>query len=120
MSSIVSSFTNLFTDKTPFYAKDEFIKSQRIVGVALIVLGALASIFAPLTGGATAGAAIPLIVVGSIIIGASLIQQVVGETPGCEHGRVKRAVAGLFIMFTGPFGWIVGGILWHLSNEDNR
>lgn len=102
-----------------FYAKDKFIQNQRILGVALIVLGILATIFSPLTGGASAAVAAPLIGLGGILIGASLIQQVVGEAHGCKHGKVKRAIAGVFIMFGGPLGWGIGGLLWYLSNQDN-
>lgn len=102
------------------YAKDNFIKNQRIIGVALIALGILASLFAPATGGASAIAAVPLVATGSVLIGASLIQQVVGEADGCRHGRIKRVFAGLFIMTTGPLGWLIGGILWKMSNNDNK
>lgn len=102
-----------------FYAKSKFIQDQRIIGVALIAIGILATLFSPLTMGSTAAIAAPCIALGGILIGASLIQQVVGNAYGCSEGKFKRVAAGICIMLGGPLGWAIGGLLWHLSNRDN-
>ncbi|MCE5318384.1 MAG: hypothetical protein LLG04_13620 [Parachlamydia sp.] len=122
MSSIKNIFTppvNLF-QQPAFYAKSKFIQDQRIIGVALIAIGILASLFSPLTMGSTAAIAAPCIALGGFLIGASLIQQVVGNSYGCSEGRIKRVAAGICIMMGGPIGWAIGGLLWHFSNRDNN
>lgn len=106
--------------KEAFYATPRFIRNQRVAGLALIAIGFIAALFSPLSSGGTMAIALPLIAAGGILIGSSLIQQVMGNAKGCQHGKVKRVVAGVFIMLGGPIGWIVGGILWHLSNKDNQ
>lgn len=103
-----------------FYAKSKFIENQRIIGIALIAIGILATAFSPLTMGSTATIAAPCIASGGLLIGASLIQQVVGNAYGCSEGKFKRAAAGICIMLGGPLGWAIGGLLWHLSNRDNN
>lgn len=106
--------------KTAWYAKPQFIKNQRIIGAASIAIGLVALSFAPLVVGATAVPTCCFFAIGGILIGSSLLQQVVGESPDAIHGRVKRVVAGVFIMIGGPVGWTVGGILWYLSYRDNK
>lgn len=114
------------TSETPVYAKRSFINGQRLLGLGSMVAGLLASVLAPVLGAALpalsalSALALPLFVIGGIVIGASLIQQVIGNAPGCEAGRGKRAVAGVAIMFFGPLGWIVGGVLWYLSAQENK
>lgn len=101
--------------RTPFYAKSDFIQNQRIIGVALLALGILGTVF-----GVSAAMGAPALAIGGILIGASLIQQVVGNAPGCSQGQMKRVAAGICIMLGGPLGWVIGGVLWHLSNRDNH
>lgn len=124
MSSPIGANNNINSNasqaKPLFFARRDFIAIQRIIGLSLIAMGLLTLAFAPLTKGVAVVPAFLLMGTGSLIIGASLIQQVIGHAPECAHGRVKRAVAGAFIMLGGPIGWVVGGILWHLSNRDNR
>ncbi len=85
-----------------------------------MTLGLLASVLAPVTHGATAAIVTPLLFLGSALLGGSLIQQVIGHAPGCEHGKIKRVVAGALMIGFGPIGMIPGAILWYLSNEDNK
>ena len=103
-----------------FYAKANFIKDQRILGISFIAMGDLAIFASSFTAGMTAAIAAPLISLGCGLIGASLIQQVVGDAHGCSQGKVKRIIAGIFLMIGGPVGWTAGGVLWYLSNRDNR
>lgn len=106
--------------QTPVFAKEGFIQAQRILGIALIAIGCLAAAFSPLSGGSLIAASFPLVALGSTIIGASLLQQVIGNSPGCERGQVKRIFAAAFLILFPVGGWIPGGLLWYLSNEDNR
>jgi len=128
MSSIIRSCCNsindayervskALTDKPAGYAKENFIKIQRITGLALIAMSLAGAAFNPPVGGVMG---LPLFAAGSILIGASLIQQVIGEAKGCGEGRGKRILAGVCIMFATPITWIAGAILWDLSNEDNK
>lgn len=119
-SSISNNNREQTLHKTPFYANKQFIAAQRIVGLSLISFGFLALCFAPLTKGITVAPAVLLIGAGSVTIGASLIQQVIGHAPDCQRGRVKRVIAGILFMVGGPIGWGVGGLLWYLSNRNNR
>lgn len=104
---------------TAWYAKPKVIKTQRIVGVACIALAFVAFSFSPL-GGISAAPGVGLVAAGSVLIGATLVQQVIGESKDAAHGKVKRCVAGVFIMFGGPIGWVAGGILWYLAYKDNK
>jgi hypothetical protein len=107
-------------NKTSFFAKPIFIRAQRITALALMTFGLFASTLAPVTSGATAAIVTPLLCAGSALFGISLIQQVVGNAPGCEHGKIKRVVAGSLMLLFGPIGMIPGGILWYLSHLDNK
>lgn len=103
-----------------FYAKEKFIKEQRLIAISMFVIAALAIFASTFTAGLTAGVAVPLIQIGSALIGASLIQQVVGDAYGCAQGKVKRVAAGILFIIGGPAGWAIGSLLWYFSNQDNR
>ena len=107
------------SNQTSFFAKPHFIQAQRLTAVALFALGCLASTFAPATSGASMAAAYPLMHLGTALVGASLIQQVIGDAPGCTEGKVKRIIAGALMILGGPLGTLVGAFFWHASNEDN-
>jgi len=107
-------------NKTSYFAKPIFIRAQRVTALALMTIGLFASALAPVTSGATAAMVTPFLCVGSALFGISLIQQVVGNAPGCEHGKVKRVAAGVFMLLFGPVGMIPGSILWYLSHLDNK
>lgn len=99
-------------NKTPFYATENWIRAQRVTGLVLMALSAFASTIPtalPAVG--------PLFVGGSILIGASLIQQVIGKSPGCETSRTSRAIAGACIMLIPFFGWIPGLLFWPIPNN---
>ena len=106
-----------FLKDTSWYAKKDFIKTQRIIGVALIAIGLLSTFF---TAGISGVFGISCVALGGALIGATLIQQVIGDAPDCTKGKVKRVIGGILIMAGGPLGWAIGGLLWHLSNRDNR
>ena len=102
-----------------FFATTSWIRAQRVASLALVTLALMASTLAPIATGATAGIATPLILSASVLFGASLIQQAMGDAPGCERGKITRAVAGAFIMLFPIFGWVPGGILWYDSYQLN-
>jgi hypothetical protein len=120
ISAVQSQMYTAQETKPALYATDTWIKSQRIIGLALMTLGLLASTFSPLSAGASAAAAVPLFVTGSVLIGASLAQQSMGNAPNCEHSKTRRAVAGAFIMLLPVLGWLPGAVLWHEANEANK
>lgn len=104
---------------TPKYAQKDVIRRQRITAVAAIALGCLASMIAgsiPFVGIAAA----ILFYGGIMVIGASLIQQAVGNAPGCQVAKTRRVIAGILIMGFPVAGWIVGGLLWYSSNKANE
>ncbi len=103
-----------------FFATTSWIRAQRVASLALVALGLIASTLAPIAAGIVTGAVTPLILSASVLFGASLIQQSMGDAPGCERGKITRAVAGAFIMLFPIFGWIPGALLWHESYLLNK
>lgn len=60
------------------YATESFVRNQRIAGAALVAIGFLAGLLGPATLGASFALAAPIVFVGQILFGATLIQQAVG------------------------------------------
>lgn len=127
MASPVSQYTRPVdqcsrsqAEQTSFFATDGFIKAQRLIAVMLIVASVASSAIVAASAGAGAGVAGPLLVLGSCLLGASLIQQALGNAPNCTEAKTRRAVAGALIMLFPVIGWIPGAILWYQSAEANR
>lgn len=107
-------------EPTSCYATESFIRTQRIMGIWQICLGLLSIFLLPFVGAVIIFVAVPLVVSGSIFIGASLLQQAIGNSPGCQEGKAKRAIAGLCFLLPTPVTWLIGAIFWHCSNRDNQ
>lgn len=122
MGNTIDRITNAltFTPQPAVYATTNWIRGQRVAALALMVLGLTASALAPISTGATAGLVTPLFIGGSVLFGASLIQQSIGDAPNCHYAKVSRAAAGALIMLIPVFGWIPGAILWHHSHMENQ
>jgi hypothetical protein len=107
-------------NKTPAgYAEKSLITTQRTAAVALMIFGMLASAYIPITGGASAPFAAPLIVTGMSLLGLSLIQQALGRAEGCENGRITRLFAGIHFLCPTPSNWLIGTALWFCSEWQN-
>lgn len=106
--------------KTPaVYAEKSFIQKQRITAAAMIALSMIASAYAPLVGGLTVPFAFPVMVAGTSLLGLSLIQEVIGKTPGTENARFTRIFAGINFLCPTPVNWFFGGLLWLTSDLRN-
>jgi len=56
---------------------------------------------------------------GTSLLGLSLIQEVIGKTPGTEYARFTRIFAGINFLCPTPVNWFFGGLLWLTADLRN-
>lgn len=113
ISYTYNTVVRALNEQPPFYAKKEWIEGQRITAVALIALGASG------VGPVTWPIQVPLITAGCTLIGLSLLQQVLGQSPGCGRAKISRIAAGLLFLSATPISCLVGSLFWSFSNDAN-
>lgn len=97
-------------DRTSFYAKRDFVRTQKITGFLVMTLGIVFSFAFPLL-------AFSFFAAGSILIGLALIQEVVGNSPEVKVARTRRVIGGVFFIIGIP---IIGALFWYSSYLNNR
>lgn len=89
---------------TPFYADESFIRVQRIAAVALMVSSFVTKYF---------------FMMGSVLMGCTLLQQAIASAKGCEHDKPSRVAAGILFLSAKPLCVSIGLLFWAFSHDAN-
>lgn len=111
---------NVFmTDISPaWYARDEILIPQRLIGTGALLVG---SILKPIgffiASPPILFTGVGLSIAGSTLIGASLIQQALGDRQEASTwSKVMRVFAGISFTIVDPIGLPMGLVFWGISN----